>query len=386
VAFVRFTSVFVGSWVIMQTMMDSDGTWTVDVYMPWSFWLLHFLIIFGLIGGGFPFAAPSGLFPKLYEGHWRLIPGVLMSGLVIGMAAVVGVLFHKATGIPWEGGPGAWFGITLFMCTLWFALCMVPIEGVLPLPITNKYLAPQANMLLASPIIIGLSFLIFQVVTYDDPSAPPPIQADDSNPEGPMKGSEWMALAITIIVYVQILANPLVMQGWPFSLLPRFVKQAAVTVACVVLGGITYEVATETCGVDKNILANAWGASAISWSLYHCVAFDFYPFHDRIQPERGFLSLLLSQIVIPFFWVFLLRIVLEPIYRSMVGANPIYGFVFTIDQLIPWFGLHVFAPVLLMHHLFFMRWPLEISGPPLKPDVVYPETKQAAGEMVPKEN
>mmetsp|Transcript_52956 Transcript_52956/g.126398 ORF Transcript_52956/g.126398 Transcript_52956/m.126398 type:complete len:736 (-) Transcript_52956:183-2390(-) len=36
-----------------------------------------------------------------------------------GMAAVVGVLFHKATGILWEGGPGAWFGITLFMCTLW---------------------------------------------------------------------------------------------------------------------------------------------------------------------------------------------------------------------------------------------------------------------------
>jgi hypothetical protein len=95
------------------------------------------------------------------------------------------------------------------------------------------------------------------------------------------------------------------------------------------------------------------------------------------QPQRGMNSFVLSQVIMPFVWIWICRTILQPIYDLMVDANPMYGSLFTVHTMIPWYSLHVVAPLLLIHHTFFMRWPLPPAGPPLGPtDIGIPQKEQ----------
>ena len=60
--------------------MSVNTEWTVETFIPWSFWFLHYLVMFGIVGGGWPLTAPLGKFGKpLWGGHWRFVLGVAMT-------------------------------------------------------------------------------------------------------------------------------------------------------------------------------------------------------------------------------------------------------------------------------------------------------------------
>jgi len=215
-----------------------------------------------------------------------------------------------------------------------------------------------------------LAVVVFQFVDYDFPFAD-----DSSNPEGPASASWWFGCVVSIIVWVHNWNQIMTFQGWPFSLLPNpYLQHFVMTATTILLGWTIYEIII-AAGVDNTFFADAIGASQISWSLYHTIAFDFWPYHGMVQPKRGFYAFMLSQIVAPFFWIFFCQITLQPIYDLMVEANPMYGAIFTVYTMIPWFSLHVVAPILLIHHTFFMRWPLPPGGPPLGPMDLGKETE-----------
>mmetsp|Transcript_16796 Transcript_16796/g.46136 ORF Transcript_16796/g.46136 Transcript_16796/m.46136 type:complete len:452 (+) Transcript_16796:237-1592(+) len=361
VAILRFLVIVVLSWVFYYAAMSANPKWTVETYIPWSFWLLHYLLIIGVIGGGWPLVAPAGgsFFQQHWGGHGRLVLGLLMTGLAVGMAAALSGFFTNV----WWGYPlfpgGAWYGIGLFWITLWWVLnIQISPHPVIP---PQKF-HPVLNMAMSSAICIFLAVAVFQFVDYDVP-----FNGDSSNPEGPASASWWFGCVVSIIVWVHNWNQIMTFQRWPFSLIGNpYLQHVTMTVTTVLLGWAVYEIVI-AAGVDKTFYADAVGASQISCSLYHTIAFDFWPFHRMAQPKRGFYAFCFSQVVLPFFWSFLCRIILQPIYDLMVEANPIYGAIFTLNTMIPWFSLHVVAPLLLVHHSFFMRWPLPPAGPPLGP-------------------
>ena len=360
VAFLRFFVVVTLSWVMFYAAMSANAKWTVETFIPWSFWLLHYLLIFGIVGGGWPLAAPFGIeqAKPFWNGHGRLVIGFVMTGLTLAMAVSLSAFFVNV----WWGYPlfpaGAWFGIGLFWMTLWWVLDIQTSAS----PLIPLHPFPPVNMVVSSVICILLAVVMFQFVDYIGP-----IANDSSNPEGPASGPWWFGCAVSIIVWVHNFASILVFQNWPFTLLPHpWLQHAALTATTVLLGWSIYEIII-AAGVDNLFYSDAIGASQISWSLFHTVAFDFWPFHKMVQPLRGIYSFFFSQIVLTFFWIWICRIILQPIYDLMVEANPLYGQLFSVHTMIPWFSLHVVAPLLLVHHSFFMRWPLPPAGPPMGP-------------------
>ncbi|KAL7570047.1 hypothetical protein ACA910_017085 [Epithemia clementina (nom. ined.)] len=360
VALLRFLVLVAIGWVMLYSAMSANAKWTVETYLPWSFWLLHYLLIFGIIGGGWPFVAPLGLerFKGYWNGHFRLVLGFLMTGLTLGVAVALSAFFVNV----WWGYPlfpaGAWFGIGLFWITLWWVLDIQTSAS----PLIPHHSFPPVNIVVSSLVCIFTAVAVFQFVDYKGPLA-----NDSSNPHGSASGPWWFGCVVSIIVWVQNFGSILVFQNWPFTLLPHpWLQHAALTATTVLLGWAIYEIII-AAEVNYSFFADAVGSSQICWSLYHTMAFDFWPFHKMVQPIRGLFSFFFSQVVMSFFWVWICRIILQPIYDRMVETDPFYGVIFTVNTMIPWFSLHTVAPLLIIHHSFFMRWPLPPAGPPMGP-------------------
>ena len=358
---VRFLVILVLSWVLLYSCMSANAEWTVETLIPWTFCPLHYLVVFGIIGGGWPLTAPFGSYGQAFWGnHGRLLLGLAMTGLITGAGvALSAFLVNVYPGYPLFPG-GAWFGLCLFYVSLWWVLVvqtspkpLVPLHPTLPL----------VNIVVNSTIIIVLTLGVFQFMNFDGPD-----NADPSNPQGPFGASHFFEILVSIIVWVQCFANILVFQGTPLqTMLPHPLPHIALTLLSIGLGVAVYE-AVGAAGLDQSFYVNAIGGSQISGSLYHAVGFDFWPYHQIRQPLRGLYSFVLTQILFPFFWIWLCRIMLQPIYDIMVQANPeVYGSLFTVYTLIPWFSLHTMAALLIIHQSFFMRWPFAPPGPPLGP-------------------
>ena len=232
VSLLRLLVLLVISWLFSYAAMSANAQWVVETYMPWSFWMLHFLVIVGIVGGGWPLAAPLGTYGEAYWGsHGRLAIGVAQTGLVVALASAASAFFVKV----WPAYPlspaGVWFGIGLFWMTLWFVLCV----QLAPAPLIPHFSFPPFNMAICSIFIILMAIALFQFVDYEGPVA-----MDSSNPEGPMKGSYWFSFVASIIVWVHVFSNILVFQGWPFSLIADaghpFVAHVALLSSSVLLG------------------------------------------------------------------------------------------------------------------------------------------------------
>lgn len=370
----RFLVIMVISWVISFASMSTNAKWTVETYIPWSFWMLHYLVMFGIIGGGWPFAAPLGKFGQsFWSGHGRLPLGLAMTTLTIGLAIGLSAFFTNVyPKYPLFPG-GAWFGICLFYVTLWWVL----IIQTMPQPLLPSHPFPPVNIAVNLLICTVIALGVFRLVDFEGPAS-----TDASNPKGPFAASTFFGLLVSIIVWVQNFSNLLGFQGQtPMHRLPHPFQHIAVTLSTIGLGVAVY-FGLMALGVDSSVYADAIGASQISGSLFHDIAFDFWPYHKLRQPQRGAYSFALSQIVFPFFWVWLCRSMLQPIYDTMVESNPMYGELFTVHTMIPWYSLHVVAPLLLIHQSFFMRWPFAPPRPPLGPKDVGFEvlvTDSAAG-------
>ena len=195
VAFLRFLVLVVLSWVLFYASMSANAEWTVETYIPWSFWLLHYLLIFGIIGGGWPLVAPFGMdsFKGFWGGHGRVPLGAAMTGIAVGVAVALSTFFTNI----WWGYPlfpgGAWFGIGLFWVTLWWVLDI----QITPHPLIPHHRLPIVNIIVSSITCILIAVALFQFVDYDFPFAD-----DSSNPEGPASASWWFGCAVSIIVWV----------------------------------------------------------------------------------------------------------------------------------------------------------------------------------------
>ncbi|CAB9524864.1 expressed unknown protein [Seminavis robusta] len=357
---VRFLVILVIAWILSYSTMSANPKWAVETYVPWSFWLLHYLIMFGIVGG-WPLTAPFGDYGKAYwRGHRRILLGLTMTGLVIGISTALSAFFANVyPGYPLFPG-GAWFGICLFYISLWWVFNI----QTLPRPLIPSHSSPPVNIAINSLIIILLSVMIFQIMDFEGPA-----HDDPSNPHGPILAGYVFGQLVSITVWVQCFASNMVFQGFsgsPLENLPYPFLPILLLVMSLGLGVATYQLVI-AAGVDQAFYAEAVGTSQICGSLFHTVAFDFWPYHKIRQPLRGLYSFVLSQVIFPFFWIWLCRTMLAPIYDLMVAADPLYSEEFTEHTLIHWFSLHVVTPLLLIHQFFFMRWPFRPAGPMLGP-------------------
>lgn len=351
-ALVRFIILMAIAWLFLILV---PMQWFVTYFLPMSFFLLMGLVTFGVCGLGWPFAAPMG---KLWKPDNRVGPGILMMVIWIVLAVI---LAWAETNI-WPKIPlfpaGLWFGIIVFMVTLWYTF-----DGVGPHP----FKSPVANWLFASVLILVLTGIIFTLFVNFDKT---PLEQSPYNPKGVFQAEWWFGFCVWIIVWIQVFGAPMCLQGWPFYKLGKPLYPILVTVVSIILGYVCWA-GSLALGMSPTFSFGAIGASAIGWSLMHSVAFEMYPFAKYKQPKRGFYNFILEEIVLTGVWIIILRIILPPVYARMQAA----GFAqpqgpFDINALSAFYTLHVTAVVLLIHQFFFMRAPLSIPGPPLGPEEV----------------
>jgi len=218
----RFLMCMLVGWLFMYAV---PMKWFLTYFLPMSFFLLFGLVTFGVCGLGWPFAAPGGFLWK--PGMSRAIPGLAMSALWIAVA--VGLAWVEVN--VWPRIPlfpaGLWFGIGVFMVTLWYTF-----DGVGPFPFTK----PWANFLFASVSILGLAGLLFEVFVNFSGT---PLEAAPSNPRGLFPAPWWFGLCVWIIVWIQVFGSPMCLQGWPFYKLPKPLYQIslALVVSLASCGG-----------------------------------------------------------------------------------------------------------------------------------------------------
>ncbi len=326
-------------------MYFAPTTWFYMEFLPFSFLLLMGLVTFGICGLGWPFAAPMGV---LWKPNFRLIPGILMCIVWILTALVlnwfVGNVYPNMPMTPW-------FGVIVFGVTLWYTF-----DGVGPHPFKKFWL----NWLFATVLIMVLSIIIWLICV--DLTGTPAEKAP-FNPRGLFQADWWFAFCVWAIVWVQVWGFPMCFQGWPFYKLGKPWFQIVLTIVVIVLGYVFWQGGL-ALGIPATFWFGAVGASMIGWSLMHSVAFELQPCATCIQPKRGVLCFILEEIVITAVWIIVLRIILQP----MLAKSQAAGLPFDINMLTAFFTLHVVAVALLIHHLFFMRAPLPIPGPPLGPE------------------
>jgi len=352
-ALLRFLCCMVIGWLFMYLV---PMEWFLTYYLPMSFFLLFGLVVFGVCGLGWPFAAPGGFLWK--PGMSRMVPGITMTVLWI----VVAVALAWVEVNVWPKVPlfpvGIWFGIGVFMLTLWYTF-----NGIGPHPFAK----PVQNLLFAAVLILVLAGVLFKVfVSF----AGTPLENSPADPHGLFDPNYWFGLCVWIIVWIQVFGGPMCLQGWPFYKLPKPIYQLVLTAVVVALGFACWE-GTLAAGMSPTFSFGAIGASMIGWSLIHAVGFEMFPFAGYIQPKRGVLNFLLEEVLLTAVWIALLRVILAPLLTKVQAAG--FGEIFDINALTAFYTLHVVAVVLLLHQFFFMRAPLSIPGPPLGPEEVPPQ-------------
>lgn len=339
---VRFLVCMVVGWLFM---FFAPTQWFYMEFLPFSFLLLMGLVTFGICGLGWPFAAPMGV---LWKPNFRVVPGLLMCVVWILTAVVLnwilGNIYPKMPMTPW-------FGVIVFGITLWYTF-----DGVGPHPFKQFW----ANWLFATVLIMVLSVIIWSICVDLKGT---PAEGAPFNPKGFFPADWWFGFCVWVIVWVQVWGFPMCFQGWPFYKLGKPWYQIVLAIVCVVLGYIFWQGGL-ALGIPPTFWFGAVGASMIGWSLMHSVGFEMYPCATSIQPKRGWQNFILEEVVITAVWIGILRIILQP----MLAKSQAAGLPFDINMLSAFFTLHVVAVALLIHHLFFMRAPLPIPGPPLGPE------------------
>jgi len=350
-ALVRFGGCMAVAWLFMYLV---PMKWFVMSYLPFSFLLLMGTVTLGVVGLGWPFAVPGGIWKP---GTSRVLTGVLMMLVWVGTAFafnwLIGNVYPKMPMTPW-------FGIIIFMVTLWYTF-----DGVGPHP----FKTPWVNWLFASGLILTLSVIIWRVFVNLQGT---PAQGAPFDPKGLFPGDYWFGLCVWIIVWIQVWGFPMCFQGWPFYKLPKGIYQVVLTAVCIVLGYAFWQGGL-SLGISPTFWFGSVAASMIGWSLMHSVAFEMYPFAYDVQPKRGWQNFLLEQIVLTAVWIGLMHIILQPIVVRIQAA----GFPFDINMVSAFYTLHATAILLLVHQFFFMRVPLSIPGPPLAPDQAAPRPEEA---------
>ena len=364
-ALLRWVIILAISWLFMFL---TPGAWFANWYLPMSFFLLMGTVTFGIIGLGWPLAVPGGSW-KPGTNRWLTGIGMTIIWLVVAL-----ILTAVETWVwpanPLAAGPipvGAWFGIGVFMSTLWYAF-----SGI-----ESRPFGPQksgANWALASAVILILAGLMASyAVNFNTPDNAAGLNDAAWNFQGKYFGGDWFALSVWIIVFIQMFGSPMVFQGWPFYKAGKVLYPILNTFFCVLLGWVFWKYVLP--GIFPDSTTFTWaaiGATLIGWSLMSSLAFEFYPFAKMKQPARGVGLFIVYQVIVPAIWIVLMRWVLGPPLLDHINTA-LGGPAMDINQITAFFTLHVLAIFLLIHNFFFMRAPWSIPGPPLGPEELPPE-------------
>lgn len=363
-ALLRWVIILVISWLFMFL---TPGAWFANWYLPMSFFLLMGTVTFGIIGLGWPLAVPGGSW-KPGRSRWLTGIGMTIIWLVVALI-LTAVETWVWPGNPLSAGPipvGAWFGIAVFMSTLWYAF-----SGIECRPF-----GPQkswANWLLASAIILIMAGVMGSyAVNFNTPDNAAGLNDAPWNFQGKYFGGDWFALCVWIIVFIQMFGTPMIFQGWPFYKAGKVLYPILNTFFCVLLGWVFWKYVLPGLFPDSTTFTWAGiGATLIGWSLMSSLAFEFYPFAKFKQPARGVGLFVLYQVIVPAIWIVLMRWVLGPPLLDHINTA-LGGPAMDINQITAFFTLHVLAIFLLIHNFFFMRMPWSIPGPPLGPEELPP--------------
>lgn len=350
---IQFISAMIVSWLFMYLL---PVTFIFKVYIPFSFFLLFWVVVLGVIGRGWPLAPPEGIWKP---GMSKFVPGMGMTLLWVGLAVIsalfVVYVFPKIPLFPVTLN----FGILLFMTTLWYALSW----GAWP--VARK--SGSLNFFFGAAVILVITYILWFALA--DLSGTPFAKAP-FNPQGLFKVDWLFGLAVWVIVWVQVFGGALTFQSYPFYRLGQPLGQIVLTLIAAILGYISWTWTLTFLSPTFSFAAVA--GSIIGWTLFHSVVFGFYPNAKYIQPRRGFYNIFV-ELVLVIIWIPLLRLILAPILAKAVEA----GLPFDINAISVFFTLHVLAPVCLVHNFFWLRTPLDPPPAPLGPEQLPPESISA---------
>ena len=343
----QFFCAMVIGWLIMYLV---PANFFYTKYIPTSFFFLFWLVTLGVIGRGWPFAPPEGIWKPSMS---KAIPGLSMSLLWI----ILSVLSMMVITQIWPAIPlfpvTINYGILLFMVTLWYALIWGAYPVVGKTGLFNLIVGAIAILIITSILWLSLANL------KDTPWATAPF-----NPKGLFQVDFMFGLSVWIIAWVQIFG--LSMQGYPGYKLREPAGQILLTVVSVILGYLSWTITLNY--MSPTFSFAAIGGSIIGWTLFHSTVFNYYPNAKYIQPQRGVFNLIIVAILVVI-WIPLLRVILAPIFAKASAA----GLPFDISTISVFYTLHVVAVLLLIHNFFWVKVPFEPPGPPIGPDEIIKE-------------
>ncbi len=318
------------------------------VLLPASFYVLYSLVVFSpLVSGGWPFAPPLG---RWKPGQSPLVPGLWTTALLI-VASIAGPLFTSYIYPRFPLFPvGFWWGIILFTVTLWYSM----VWNGWPL---NQKCSPAVRGIGGGLIILFITALLWQLVNLGGT----PFAGAPYDPAGPFQAEWFFGLLVWIIVWIQAFSNVLTFQQWPFYKLGEPWGQIANTAISIVLGWLCWTVSLTFMSPTFSFAAVA--GSIIGMQNFHGAIFGYYPFQKFTQPKRGICNFL-TEIVLAFVWIALLRVLMQPIAAKVQAA----GLPFDINVVSVLYTLHFIALLTLIHNFYFLRAPLPPSGPPPAPE------------------
>jgi hypothetical protein len=333
---IQFIIIMALSWMFIY-FLPSDLFFAK--YLPSSFSWLFWLVLFAVVGRGWPGGTIAQKSP---------IKAGILSTVTWLVLSILTTLFITNA---WPGVPlfpvAIWFGIILFATTLWYAF----VWGAYPF----RNLSGGINVLIGALVVFIVSGVLWKLLVNLNGT---PWEKAAFNPHGLFSGDFVFGLMVWVITWM--LLSAFVFQHYPFYKLGQPLCQLIVTVLVIILGYFTWSISINYISPTFSI---AIGGSIIGWSLFFSTLLAYYPFSKYIQPKRGIFSLLVVAICTAI-WIPLLQWILSPVYKIEHDA----GLPFDLSQVIVIYTLHVIPILALLHNFFWSRVPLQPAGPPIGPE------------------
>ena len=332
---IQFILAMLLAWVILYVV---PSKWIFETYIPFSFFLLMWMISFAIIGRGWPYAPPDGGWKP---GRSKVMVGILMTALTVLVATVFTLFITKCYPAIPLFPVTINYGAFMFITTVWYAFIWQSF------PIDNR---PAPLRLLISTITVTCiaTILWYALVNFKGT----PFENLLFIPKGLFPADYMLGLMVWVLVWIMFFGCT--MQGYPFDKLRAPLDRITQTVAIAILGTLCWNATIKF--ISPGFSFAAIGGSFIAWSLFQSSVFNFFPVAKHDQRKRSIYSLI-AVVLVSVVWIPLVRIIMLPIAHKAI----LEGVTFDVSAIGLFYALHVIAVFLVMHNAFWFQMPFPLS-------------------------
>jgi len=318
-------------------------------FFPLLLFYLIPLVHLAVAGLGWPLVPPMGTWWA--PGKSRVVAGLGMTA-ILAIFTFIFIFFMTSVYPKWPISPlYPWFGTVLFWATLLYTInwdCW-PFRGKMH---------PWATMFLAFFVNLGITLLIWNFVPNFGGT---PFENSPMDPKGPVNILWLTGYLNWAMVWYTYLNPTFTTQGTPFQKLGHPGGAIAQTIVSHILAYVSWT-GTLALGMSPTFSSCALMASLLFWSYIHSWHLNFLGVTKFTGGKRA-VAAFVVELILALIWVYVSRIALTPIAAKMAALNiPL-----DVNVLTLYYTLTICLGTIIIHNVFWLRWPLTLPMPPGTP-------------------